>query len=256
MKKLLLILVCLPLLTLAQQTYVPDDNFEAYLEANGMGNGIANDDYVTTTNVSSLTILNIGWQNIADLKGIEDFTALTSLRCNSNQLTSLDLSQNTALVYLNCSDNPLISLDVSQNLDLYCFICKNTLITILDLSNNPLVGFNISDNPNLSNIDLRNGFNLAIGNGGDICYNYGFQNNQQLFCINADLPSHCDTVINTDPQNYFSTNCNGTSIQEHTTNKELLKVTDLLGRETKGTKNEVLFYIYDDGTVEKRKVIE
>jgi arginyl-tRNA synthetase len=45
-------------------------------------------------------------------------------------------------------------------------------------------------------------------------------------------------------------------IQEHTTNKELLKVTDLLGRETKGTKNEVLFYIYDDGTVEKRIVIE
>ena len=31
---------------------------------------------------------------------------------------------------------------------------------------------------------------------------------------------------------------------------------DLLGRETKGTKNEVLFYIYDDGTVEKRIVIE
>ena len=31
---------------------------------------------------------------------------------------------------------------------------------------------------------------------------------------------------------------------------------DLLGRETKGTKNEILFYIYDDGTVEKRIVIE
>ncbi|MDP7567536.1 MAG: hypothetical protein QF383_04035, partial [Flavobacteriales bacterium] len=38
--------------------------------------------------------------------------------------------------------------------------------------------------------------------------------------------------------------------------KELLLITDLLGRETKGTKNEVLFYIYDDGTVEKRIVIE
>jgi len=46
-----------------------------------------------------------------------------------------------------------------------------------------------------------------------------------------------------------------TSIQEHTTNKELLKVTDLLGRETKET-NQPLFYIYDDGTVEKRIVIE
>jgi plastocyanin len=42
-----------------------------------------------------------------------------------------------------------------------------------------------------------------------------------------------------------------TAIKEHSTNKELLKVTDLLGRETKETKNEPLFYIYDDGTVEK-----
>ena len=46
------------------------------------------------------------------------------------------------------------------------------------------------------------------------------------------------------------------SIQEHTTNKELLKITDLLGRETKGKKNEPLLYLYDDGTVEKRIVIE
>jgi len=45
------------------------------------------------------------------------------------------------------------------------------------------------------------------------------------------------------------------SIQEHSTSKELLKVTDLLGRETKQT-NQPLFYIYDDGTVEKRIVIE
>jgi hypothetical protein len=44
-------------------------------------------------------------------------------------------------------------------------------------------------------------------------------------------------------------------IEEQTTNKKLLKVTDLLGRETKQT-NQPLFYIYDDGTVEKRIVIE
>ena len=44
MKKLLLILLCLPMIGFGQQTYVPDDNFEAYFEANGMGNGIANDD--------------------------------------------------------------------------------------------------------------------------------------------------------------------------------------------------------------------
>jgi len=42
---------------------------------------------------------------------------------------------------------------------------------------------------------------------------------------------------------------------DHTANKQLLKVTDLLGRETKQT-NQLLFYIYDDGTVEKRIVVE
>ena len=38
--------------------------------------------------------------------------------------------------------------------------------------------------------------------------------------------------------------------------KRLLKVIDLLGRETKETSNEVLYYIFDDGTVEKRMYIE
>ena len=39
-------------------------------------------------------------------------------------------------------------------------------------------------------------------------------------------------------------------------NPTLLKIIDVLGRETKGKKNAPLFYIYDDGTVEKKVVIE
>ena len=50
--------------------------------------------------------------------------------------------------------------------------------------------------------------------------------------------------------------CTISAVEEQTTNKKILKKIDLLGRETKGIKNEVLFYIYDDGTVEKRIVIE
>ena len=50
--------------------------------------------------------------------------------------------------------------------------------------------------------------------------------------------------------------CIVSGVEEQTTNKTLLKITDLLGRETKDSKNDVLFYIYDDGTVEKRVVIE
>jgi hypothetical protein len=65
-------------------------------------------------------------------------------------------------------------------------------------------------------------------------------------------PSSSDTSFTT----VYVLPSNPASVKEYTTNKELLKVTDILGRETKGTKNEPLFYIYDDGTVEKRIVIE
>ena len=51
-------------------------------------------------------------------------------------------------------------------------------------------------------------------------------------------------------------NCSSLNISENNSARELLKVTDLLGRETKGTKNQPLFYIYDDGTVEKKIIIE
>ena len=44
-------------------------------------------------------------------------------------------------------------------------------------------------------------------------------------------------------------------IEEQTTKKELLRTTDLLGRETKQT-NQPIFYLYDDGTVEKKIIIE
>ncbi|MBT3612302.1 MAG: hypothetical protein HN522_05120, partial [Flavobacteriales bacterium] len=39
-------------------------------------------------------------------------------------------------------------------------------------------------------------------------------------------------------------------------NRKLLRIVDILGRETTDNKDEVLFYIYDDGTVEKKIIIE
>ena len=46
------------------------------------------------------------------------------------------------------------------------------------------------------------------------------------------------------------------SIEEINNTKKLNKITDVLGRETNGKHKTPLFYIYDDGTVEKRIVIE
>ena len=274
MKKGLLLLFCSPLFLMAQQTYVPDDIFEAYLESNGQGNGIANDDYVTTSNISNDTSLTLYMMNISDLTGIEDFISLTKLNCRYNQLTSIDVSNSTALTYLgldenqltslnvsnnpaltylNCSDNQLLSLDVSNNTALVEFNCGDNQITSLDVSNSTALVELACYGNQLSNLDVRNGNNTILS-----IYT---RSNPNLTCINVDDSTWSannwtiyDSNINS--QHYFSTNCPPSAIQEHTTNKEVLKVTDLLGREAKGTKNELLFYIYDDGTVEKRIVIE
>ena len=39
-------------------------------------------------------------------------------------------------------------------------------------------------------------------------------------------------------------------------NKKLVKIINILGREVKKTRNTPLFYIYDDGTVEKKIILE
>ena len=49
---------------------------------------------------------------------------------------------------------------------------------------------------------------------------------------------------------------NTTSISEIQKEKKLIKITDVLGRETKAKNNNSLFYIYDDGSVEKKIIIE
>ena len=68
--------------------------------------------------------------------------------------------------------------------------------------------------------------------------------------------SPCTPGISPDDNDIFAFNVvSSVGIEEKTTNKELIKVTDLLGRETKQT-NQPLLYIYDDGTVEKRITID
>lgn len=138
----------------AQQTYVPDNNFEAYLEGNGMGNGIPNDDYVTTANISGVGSLIVWGYNIADLTGIEDFTSLTMLFCFDNQLTSLDLSQNTMLNDLRCNDNQLTSINVSNNPSLTTFFCYNNQLTsIVGLANTSVNDLRCSGNQ-LTSLDV------------------------------------------------------------------------------------------------------
>jgi len=63
-------------------------------------------------------------------------TALTRLSCGYNQLTALDVSRNTALTILYCRENQITALDVSRNTMLEDLDCRINKLTTLDVSNN------------------------------------------------------------------------------------------------------------------------
>ena len=208
MKKLLIILF-MPLISMAQQqTYVPDDNFEAVLEYMGIGNGIPNDDYVDTYNISDIFSLYISFQDISDLTGIEDFLSLRSLHVQGNQLTSIDLSNNT---------------------DLKIFYVDDNQLTQLDLSNNPMIeALHVFNNPGLECINVY-----------DINQANNWSTTQALL----------------DNNQYFSESCVLTDVPEIEQYRKLVKIIDLWGRDVIKS-NQPVFFIYDDGSVERKVIIQ
>ncbi len=54
----------------------------------------------------------------------------------------------------------------------------------------------------------------------------------------------------------FNISISTTGINEIDKSRNIIKITDVLGRETKETYNTLLFYVYDNGMVEKKIIIE
>ena len=135
----------------------PDSNFRTIVE--GFDNN--KDGNLSDTEIAAVEVINCGNKGISDLTGINHFTALKSLKCFSNQLTTLDLSKNTALKELQCHANFLTKLDVSQNTALTYLCCwgnfltkldisKNTALTYLNCYWNKLITLNVSKNTALN----------------------------------------------------------------------------------------------------------
>jgi len=125
-------------------TNFPDENFRNYVAGTSIDKNA--DGYLSDEEIAAVTKLYVSEKNIASLKGIEFFTALTLLYCYNNQLTSLDVSKNTVLETLFCSRNHLTSLDVS----------KNTALTLLSCSSNQLASLDVSKNTALTELNCSN----------------------------------------------------------------------------------------------------
>ena len=117
------------------ETTFPDENFRNWLLKEKYGK----DGILTEEEIAEVTTINVAYQDIKSLKGIEYFTALDFLLCGGEHLTEIDISKNTNLKWLRCSQSKLTSLDVSKNAALEELYCHNNQLTSLDVSNNPLL---------------------------------------------------------------------------------------------------------------------
>ncbi|MBT6013342.1 MAG: hypothetical protein HOG85_00820 [Flavobacteriales bacterium] len=127
----------------------------------------------------------------------------------------------------------------------------------IEISNygiNNVNSFNVSYSANGGNLVSENiSSNLLSGNN----MNYLFST--PLASVSGQVEICSWTEYPIDMQNNNDTTCITTTILSDNIiieNKEIIKVVDILGRETKEKESELLFYIYDDGTVEKKIIIE
>ena len=148
---------------------------------------VNHDSKVSMSEAAAVKSINIESKNLTSLKGIEYFTGLTELKCDNNQLTTLDVSHNiqlqslrckrnqiaslivsgTPLTYIDCSDNQLTNLEISKCSQLERLNCernkisalnisKNQQMTTLDCSFNSLNSLNLSKNPQLMYLGCTN----------------------------------------------------------------------------------------------------
>ena len=131
--------------TYCNYTTIPDANFEAVLDGLGYDD-ISGDGQVPTALIEAVTELDVFGEDISDFTGISDFTALETLYCGANNMTSIDLSNNVNLVNLEVSRNSsLTSLNITG--------C--TLLEVLEADdNNSLAAIDLSTNVNLVTVDL------------------------------------------------------------------------------------------------------
>jgi hypothetical protein len=151
----------------------------------------------------------------------------------------------------------------SNNSDIYN-LCPGTYIVIVtDTNGNTSNDTAIISEPVALTVSINQmGIDLTVNtNGGISPYNYLWNTfdtlqsitplaNGLYWCIVEDKSGCTDTA-------YFNVTNIGTSINEfNNDSRKVLRIIDVLGRESEAIKNTLLYFIYDDGTMEKKIIIE
>ncbi len=156
---LVLVMLCVYALadvTINEENF-PDENFRNVVVAYDTDS----DGSLSDAEIAAVEKMDAAGKDIADLIGIQHFSALKELDCKDNRLEALDLSGNTVLESLICSGNRLAELDVSTLEKLDDINCASNQLTILKLnqkltylkcSDNLLEDLDVSKNTKLRNL--------------------------------------------------------------------------------------------------------
>ena len=123
------------------------------------------------------------------------------------------------------------------------------------------MGFFVIENDNggikVSSLGPFDGNNYTSGYISQINFTDLFvnPNSEGSITFTADINSELGDVLNLVDSSIYI-NCQSTNTLNIVSSKKLIKVVDVLGRESKIKNNRLLFYIYSDGIVEKRIIME
>ena len=179
-------------------TYVPDDNFEQALINQGYDTVL--DNYVLTSSMESIRVLNVSNLNIADLTGIEDMISLESLNCSNNNLIFLQLPENSLAsnTTISCSNNTnLETIDFGAFAgNLQFLYCSNTNISSLDMEGfKKLELLEISNNQSLINFRLFR--NMVLGEEPTVIIDA--KNNPLLASVQCEQSLVSDLDVSNNP---------------------------------------------------------
>lgn len=210
---------------------------------------------ITNLNLSGLVDLNaINLNNnLLDSIDVTQNTNLIYLLLNQNQISQLNVTQNSALGHLQCEENQLSELNVTQNTGLLDLRCRANQLTGLNISLNTILTSLVCSENQLVCLDVSNGNNMNMTTFITV-------SNLNLACIEVDNEIWAATYWtiaggNIDPISSFSANCinpcySGLS-QVEDAPKKLLRIVDYMGRDTNPIFNAPLFYMYEDGSVDR-----
>ncbi len=150
------------------------------------------------------------------------------LYISNNSVTDLTgIEDFTQLSNLFCSGNQIMDLDLSNNSNLVELNCNDNLLTSLNVKN---------------------------GNNSGLLY-FTAVNNPNLQCIAVNDIAYANANWLKDSGCVFSSNCGTSSVEFYDGKRKLIKVLDIFGRTVIPKPNMTLLYIYNDGTTEKKIII-